>query len=90
MNEGVTERGLQILEMASIKELTEAGRTEYVRWQNIKRRRARLGADEVGILVRVYPQYRWWLISGEVMPELGQTSPEYDDAHRNLSNQTVG
>lgn len=81
MNEGITDRGLQLLDMASIKELAEAGKTEYVRWQNIKRGRARLGADEIEILGRVYPHYRWWLISGEVKPDDGQTSPDYDAGH---------
>lgn len=32
MSEGITQRALQLLEMASIKALTEAGSTEYVRW----------------------------------------------------------
>lgn len=90
MNEGITDRGLQLLEMASIKELAEAGKTEYVRWQNIKRGRARLGADEIEILGRVYPRYRWWLITGEVKPEQDQTSPQYDEAHRNLPGQNAG
>ena len=79
-----------MLEMASIKELADAGKTEYVRWQNIKRGRARLGADEIEILGRVYPQYRWWLITGEVQPERDQTSPEYDEANRNLPNPHAG
>lgn len=78
MSEGITHRALQLLEMASIKALTEAGSTEYVRWQNIKRGRARMGANEIEILGRVYPQYRWWLITGEVKPDQGQTSPEHD------------
>lgn len=78
MSEGITHRALQLLEMASIKPLTEAGSTEYVRWQNIKRGRARMGANEIEILGRVYPQYRWWLITGEVKPDQGQTSPEHD------------
>lgn len=82
MNEGdVTTRGLQLLAIASIKALADAGDTEYMRWQNIKRGRARLGADEIEILAKVYPQYRWWLISGDVMPDKGQTSPSYDEAN---------
>ncbi|MCO6059819.1 DNA-binding protein [Pseudomonas sp. MOB-449] len=76
MNEGITERGLQLLQMASLKELAEAGKTEYVRWQNIKRGRARLGADEIEILGRVFPHFRWWLMTGEDKPEIGQISPE--------------
>ena len=37
-----------------------------------------MGANEIEILGRVYPQYRWWLITGEVKPDQGQTSPEHD------------
>lgn len=90
MSEGISDRGLQLLELASLKELAESGSTDYVRWQNIKRGKARIGANEVEILGRVFPQYRWWLMTGEVMPESNQTSPEYDEANRNLSDQEVG
>jgi hypothetical protein len=91
MNGGdVTTRGLQLLAIASIKALADAGGTEYMRWQNIKRGRARLGADEIEILAKVYPQYRWWLISGDVMPDKGQTSPDYDEANEKLPAQSAG
>ncbi|MCQ2044863.1 DNA-binding protein [Pseudomonas kunmingensis] len=53
---------------------------------NIKRGRARVGADEIEILGKLYPSYRWWLLTGEVMPENRQTSPAYDEANRNLAN----
>ncbi|MCP1622851.1 hypothetical protein J2T47_001566 [Pseudomonas nitroreducens] len=71
-------RALKLLSIASIKDLAESGDTSYMRWQNIKRGRARLAADEIEVLARIYPQYRWWLISGEVMPEKGQSHPHYD------------
>nr|WP_090448076.1 DNA-binding protein [Pseudomonas benzenivorans] len=90
MSEGISDRGLQLLELASLKELAESGSTDYVRWQNIKRGKARIGANEVEILGRVFPQYRWWLMTGEVMPEHGQTSPSYDEANRNLTGQNAG
>jgi hypothetical protein len=49
------------------------------------------GQDVAAVLDEVaYPQYRWWLTTGEVMPEIGQTSPEYDEANRNLTSQDVG
>jgi hypothetical protein len=79
MSEGISDRGLQLLELASLKELAESGSTDYVRWQNIKRGKARIGANEVEILGRVFPQYRWWLMTGEVLPESNQTSPGYDE-----------
>lgn len=90
MSEGITDRGRQLLEVASLKALAEAGSTDYVRWQNIKRGKARIGANEVEILGRVFPTYRWWLLTGEVLPENGQTSPDYDEANRNLTGQSAG
>ena len=90
MSEEITNRATLLLEAASIKTLAEEGSTEYMRWQNIKRGRARLGANEIEILGRVFPQYRWWLLTGEVMPETGQTSPDYDAAHPNLPTQSAG
>lgn len=90
MSEGITERGLQLLEMASIKALDDAGETDYVRWQNIKRGRARLGANEIEILGRVYPRYRWWLMTGEVRLDMDQTSPSYDFANANLHKPSAG
>ncbi|MEN0106617.1 MAG: hypothetical protein AAGC84_09340, partial [Pseudomonas sp.] len=78
MSEGITDRGMRLLAKASLKDLAEAGSTEYVRWQNIKRGRARIGADEIEILGRVFPHYRWWLITGDALPEIGQTDPDLE------------
>lgn len=85
MSEEIGNRGMLLLESASIKTLAEAGSTEYMRWQNIKRGRARLGANEIEILGKVFPQYRWWLLTGEIKPEIGQTSPDYDEANTKLA-----
>ncbi|MDX2354892.1 DNA-binding protein [Stutzerimonas xanthomarina] len=90
MSEGITDRGYQLLATASLKALAEAGSTDYVRWQNIKRGKARIGANEIEILGRVFPRYRWWLITGDVLLENGQSSPDYDEANRNLANPNAG
>ncbi len=76
--------------LALLKQLAEAGSTDYVRWQNIKRGKARIGANEIEILGRVFPDFRWWLLTGEVQPGIGQTSPDYDEANRNLANPNAG
>lgn len=57
---------------------------------SIKRGRARVGADEIEILAKVFPSYRWWLLTGEVPLDNGQTSPDYDEAKRNLANPNAG
>lgn len=77
----ITERALRLISQSNLSELTRAGETDYNRWVSIKRGRARVGADEVEILGKVYPHYRWWLSTGEVLPEIGQTSPDHDQAN---------
>ena len=79
-----------LIESSSLNDLTRLGETDYNRWVNIKRGRARVGAEEIEILGKMYPAYRWWLSTGEVLPEIGQTSPEYDEANRNLTSQNAG
>ncbi|MEE1895751.1 hypothetical protein V0R51_22860 [Pseudomonas otitidis] len=38
----------------------------------------RVSTVEVEELCKLFPAYRWWLITGEIAPEMGQTSPEHD------------
>jgi len=90
MSGTLTDRALQLINAASLVELSKAGETDYPRWVNIKRGRARVGADEIEILAKVFPSYRWWLLTGEVLPGDGQTSPDYDEANRNLANPNAG
>lgn len=84
------DRVLKLLSATSLKDLAEVNSKEYVRWQSIKRGKARISAEEIEQLGRIYPSYRWWLLTGEVMPDKGQTSPEYDEANRNLTSQNAG
>lgn len=90
MSGTLTDRALQLINAASLVELSKAGETDYPRWVNIKRGRARVGADEIEILAKVFPSYRWWLLTGETQPESGQTSPDYDEAHRKLVSPNAG
>jgi hypothetical protein len=52
--------------------------------------KARLSDAEIEAVVKVFPQYALWLVTGETAPECGQTSPEYDEANRNLANPNAG
>lgn len=55
------------------------------RWQNIKSGKARLTDAEIEAVLELFPHYRWWIITGEVMPEIGQVSPGYELANSNLN-----
>ncbi|OHC28344.1 MAG: DNA-binding protein [Pseudomonadales bacterium RIFCSPHIGHO2_02_FULL_60_43] len=90
MSKHMLDRVLKLLATTSLKDLAEVNSKEYVRWQSIKRGKARISAEEIEQLGKVYPSYRWWLLTGEVMPDKGQTSPEYDEANRNLNSQNAG
>ena len=49
-----------------------------------------MSTEEIEVLQSMFPEYRLWLISGEIMPECGQTSPDYDEANRNLASPNAG
>lgn len=90
MESGLIDRCMQLLAVARLTDLAEAGDSNYKRWQNIKHGQAQIRAQEVEILGKVFPRYRWWLMTGEVMPEVGQTSPEYDEANATLKQRGEG
>jgi hypothetical protein len=85
MVERAFDRALLLLERTSLKDLAVPNSKEYVRWQNIKRGKARLGIDEAETLSKIYPQYALWLLTGNVLPEAGQTSPDLEEIQRSES-----
>ena len=60
------------------------------RWHTVRFKDVRMSTEELEILVKLYPQYTMWLASGQIAPEIGQTSPDYDEANRNLSQSNAG
>lgn len=71
------------------KKCSESG-GEYERWRNVSKAAVRVSAEEIDVLVKIFPGYALWIASGQIAPECGQTSPEYDEAKRNLPNQSAG
>lgn len=67
----------------------ETGIDRY-RWGNVRNGKARITDAEIEAVIALFPQYALWLVTGQVAPESGQTSPEYDEAHRNLGTPNVG
>jgi len=54
------------------------------RWGNIRNGKARLSDEEIDAVIKLFPNYAYWLTTGKVIPEAGQTSPEYDEANEKL------
>lgn len=72
------------------KKLSQMSETDHSRWLNVSKGAVRVSTDELDVLVKIYPQYALWLASGQIAPEAGQTSPDYDEANRNLSQTNAG
>lgn len=60
------------------------------RWGNVRNGKARLTDAEIEAVAKLFPQYALWLVTGEIAPECGQTSPEYDEAQTHLKSQSAG
>lgn len=86
-------RVIEILKSSGIRLPELEARTGISRytWNNLKNpaRNREIKEEEILAIAEVYPQYRWWLITGEVMPEIGQTSPEYDGTYLSPTNQSA-
>lgn len=63
------------------KKLSQLSDTDYSRWLNVSKGAVRVSSEEIDVLVSVFPQYALWIVSGQIIPDSGQTSPEYDEAH---------
>ncbi|MDT4827386.1 hypothetical protein FQZ97_607310 [compost metagenome] len=78
-----------MVRLAGPKKLSQLGETNHERWKNISKGAIRMGTEEIGVLVKMYPQYALWLTSGNTAPEIGQTSPDFEKVKSNLPTQTA-
>ena len=87
----IDERVRTVASIAGMDRLVRETPIGSNRWRTVLyNKEVRISTVEVEELSKLYPQYRWWMISGEVAPEMGQTSPSYDEANRNLTGQNAG
>lgn len=73
---------LEALKNPALEELT--GISRYT-WQNIRNKPEReIKEEEIVAIANLFKKYRYWLISGEELPEAGQVSPvrKIDDKYR--------
>lgn len=76
------------MKLPQLEKLT--GISRYT-WSNLKNRSKsrEIKEEEILAIAKIFPQFRWWLLTGEVMPEVGQVSPDYENANRNLAEQNA-
>lgn len=90
----IKERVITILKSSGIRlpELEERTGISRYTWNNLKNtaRKREIKAEEIEAIVKLFPQYALWVVSGEIAPEAGQISPDYAIADSNLPSQSAG
>ena|GEM_PF-185105 len=84
------DRARLLIKKIGPKKASEAGGVSHDRWLSVSKGAVRVSTEEIDVLIQIFPQYALWLANGQIAPEIGQTSPDYDEANRNLSQPSAG
>ncbi|WP_371916536.1 helix-turn-helix domain-containing protein [Pseudomonas sp. PIC25] len=76
----IKERVITVLKHSGMKlpQLEELTGISRYTWSNLKNpaKNREIKAEEIEAVVKLYPQFALWIVSGTVAPEAGQTSPD--------------
>lgn len=53
-------------------------------WVSVRNRRVRVNEDHLTGLKTVGPQFIYWVMTGETIPDAGQISPELEETRQKL------
>jgi len=84
------DRARLLIKKLGPKKASEQGGGDHDRWKSVSKGAVRVTTEEIDVLVKVFPGYALWLTTGQVAPEIGQTSPEYDEAASKLPSHNAG
>lgn len=88
--ESIQDRAIALIYKKGLDDLVRESPINYARWKNVRHRTTRISSEELDALLKIYPRYAYWLASGKIAPEIGQTSPDYDEANEKLDEQNAG
>lgn len=87
----MNERLRDLIDIAGLDELAKVTDIKGTRWRTVRYdKRTRVSTEEVEELVKLFPKYALWLTTGNIAPEIGQTSPAYDLANEKLQEPNAG
>jgi hypothetical protein len=77
----------QIIEWSGLKpkQLEEATGLDRNIWISLRYGRQRVNEDHIEAINKLWPQYIYWLVTGETLPKAGQISPDMEDRHQKVA-----
>jgi hypothetical protein len=75
------------LSAAKLEKLTAIDRNN---WYHLRNGRRRANEDDIEAIIKIAPHFAFWLTTGQIAPEIGQVSPEFEEADTHLQGPHVG
>lgn len=72
------------------KKLEELTGIDREKWYALRGGKRRVNEDDIQGILKITPEYAFWLVSGNIAPESGQTSPSYTEADVKLEEPKAG
>lgn len=48
-------------------------------WANVRLKKIRINEEHLEAIIKLFPEYAYWITTGKTMPEAGQISPEIEE-----------
>mgnify|MGYP000320632491 CR=1 FL=1 len=57
-------------------------------WSAMRNKRTRANEEHIESISKIYPEFAYWLVTGETIESAGQISPDIEESRRNLKTGT--
>lgn len=54
-------------------------------WENVENGIQKANEDHIQAIAKRWPQFAYWLVTGNTIPEAGQISPEIEETRKKLN-----
>ncbi|MEW6038403.1 MAG: helix-turn-helix transcriptional regulator [Pseudomonadota bacterium] len=78
-------RQLREFKGLSRRDLERQTGVEDYKWRAIEEERQQTNEEHITALAKIWPEYKYWIVFGETIPEAGQISPEIEETREKLA-----
>jgi hypothetical protein len=88
--ESIRDRAIKALNFSMLKNPALEAKTGVKAndWSSLRNRKVRLNEDHIEGIKKITPEFIYWIMTGEILPECGQISPELEETRQNLQTGT--